>query len=396
MQPGTHVHDAPQYPRSVVCFGGEDWWYHNRGHCDMQFMRQFAKHVPVLYVNSIVIRKPNFSEGPVFWQRLQRKARSIFRGLRQVSERFWVFSPVTAPVHHIPGFRVINDIAIRLQTRGVMRRLTMQKPLVWVNCPGACFAALALPRCGLVYQRTDRFEDFPGIDAHRVSLYDRMLRERADLTFYCNRSLYEEERETCRAALYVEHGVDYERFAQPSSDVALPADIADLPRPIAGFFGAIDTHKFDLDLAVRVAGELPGFSFVFIGEASIDCSALSALPNVSMVGRIPYERIPDYGRVFDVCLMPFKSNAWIEAFSPIKLKEYLALGKPIVTTGFPELSEYAELVYVGEDARRFAECVARAVREDSVSMQQKRRQRVSGHSWESKAQLVVRALAGVR
>ena len=81
----------------VVCFGGEDWWYHNRGHFDMQVMRCLADSVPVLYVNSIGMRAPSPREGRMFLRRIGRKLASMRRGLVRVDERFAVLSPVTPP-----------------------------------------------------------------------------------------------------------------------------------------------------------------------------------------------------------------------------------------------------------------------------------------------------------
>ena len=77
----------------TICFGGEDWWYHNRGHIDMQLMRRFAKRGTLVYVNSLVMQKPNIREGSTFLKKVVRKTRSIFTGLKQSEEGFWVYSP---------------------------------------------------------------------------------------------------------------------------------------------------------------------------------------------------------------------------------------------------------------------------------------------------------------
>ncbi len=377
------------WPANVVCFGGEDWWYHNRGHCDIQFMRQFARHGSVLYINSIVMRKFNVGEGAMFWKRVRRKLKSITRGLVPVDERFTVYSPVTAPVHHWPGARGINQFCLRQQVRWGMRRLGMRRPLVWVNMPAACDTALALPRSGLVYQRTDRFEDHPGVDRERIRAFDRRLKEAADLTFYSNRAFYEEEADQCRRAAYIEHGVDYDQFVAAAEAADPPADVADLPRPIVGFFGGIDSHKFNLPLIAEVARRLPDLTFVFVGKASIDTAPLARLANVHLLDQRAYEEIPRYGAAFDVCVLPFNQNRWIAAMNPIKLKEYLALGKPVVATPFGELSGYAGLVHVADGAEAFAEAVRRALSDNSAEAISARRARVATHSWHRKAEDVL-------
>jgi glycosyltransferase involved in cell wall biosynthesis len=372
-------------PEHVVCFGGEDWWYHNRGHCDIQFMRQYARHSHVLYVNSIVMRKLNLGEGAMFWTRLRRKAKSITRGLVPVDDNFTVYSPVTAPVHHIPGVRGLNRFFLTQQMRVNLRRLRMRRPLMWVNIPAAADTALALPRRGLVYQRTDRYENHPGVDVEQIKRYDRRLKEHADLTFYSNRAFFEEERDQCRNPAYLEHGVEYERFAAAADDPQPPAEIAELPRPRAGFFGGIDAHKFNQPFLVEVARRLPEFTFVLVGQASIDTAPLAELPNVHLLGRRPYDEIPHYGAAFDVCLLPFQQNRWIEAMNPIKLKEYLALGKPVVSTPFGELTAYRDVVHVAQEPESFAAVIRAALATDSAEATRARRARVAAHTWQSKA-----------
>lgn len=369
----------------VLCFGGEDWWYHNRGHCDMQLMRCYARFAPVLYVNSVVMRKPNVREGAMFWRRVRRKLRSIRRGMVRVDDNFRVYSPLTAPVHHLPAARTLNALALRTQMRLAIRRAGLRKPLVWVNCPAASDTALALPRSALVYQRTDRYEDYPGVDREQIARYDSRLKAAADLTFYSSRSLFEQERDACRRAAYVEHGVDLERFTNADREPHIPPELADISHPIAGFFGGIDRHTFDLDLAAAVVERLPEVSFVFVGNASVDCAPLARHPHVHLIDQRPYEQIPHYGKCFDVCLMPWNQNEWIRACNPIKLKEYLALGKPVVSTPFPELAHYDGLVRTATTADEFA-CAIRAFLESPpADLASRARARVAAHSWQAKA-----------
>jgi len=394
LEPVAAANDL-RWPAHIVCFGGEDWWYHNRGHCDIQFMRQYARQSRVLYVNSIVMRKFNVGEGAMFWTRVRRKLKSITRGLVRVEPTFYVYSPVTAPVHHVPGVRGLNRFALTQQVRWTMRRLGMRRPLVWVNIPAACDTALALPRSGLVYQRTDRYEDHPGVDVEQIKRYDRMLKEYADLTFYSNREFYEEEARQCRRAAYVEHGVEYERFVDAADHPGVPADMRDLARPIVGFFGGIDAHKFNLPLAAEVAERLPDLTFVFVGQASVDTAPLARLSNVRLLGQRPYEDIPHYGAAFDVCILPFQQNRWIAAMNPIKLKEYLALGKPVVATPFGELAGYLGVVRVADGAEAFARAIRAALADTLPQDVAARRSRVVRHSWRSKAEDVLSILQEV-
>ena len=377
---------------SVVCFGGEDWWYHNRGHIDMQLMRRFAGAAPVLYVNSVVMRKWNVSEGAVFLARVKRKAASIFRGLRRVEDNFAVFSPVTLPVHHVPLARQANSIALTAQARLAILRLGLKRPLVWVACPAACDTALALARARLAYQRTDRYEEYPGVDRKRIMAYDRALKREADVTFYVNRRMMAEEEGQCRKAVFLDHGVDFERFAAAARSVSVPPEMEGLKAPVVGYFGDIDGHIVDVEMLDSVAGMLPEMTFVFVGSNTADVGALARRSNVVMIPRRPYDVIAHYGKRFDAAIMPWRRNDWIECCNPIKLKEYLALGKPVVSTPFSELAHYDGVVETATGAEEFAMAIRKAIHEDCAAKAEARRERVREYTWESRARLALAAL----
>ncbi len=376
----------------ILCFGGEDWWYHNRGHVDMQLMRRFAKMGTSIYVNSIVMQKPKVGEGKMFFKKLVRKTKSIFTGLKKSDAGFWIYSPFSLPVHHIGWLRPLNTAMLQAQLWFVKRKLRINRPILWVACPAACDVALKLKKHSLIYQRTDRFEEYPNVDATVVSKYDRRLKAEADLTVFANRLLYKEEAKNCKKAIYLDHGVDYKLFAAAENRKEIPIDLKNIKRPIVGFFGGIDEHTSDIALLQRVVDLLPHTSFVFVGKASADITNLNKRKNVWFLGQKPYEQIPHYGKCFDVAIMPWRQNHWIEACNPIKLKEYLALGKPIVSTPFPELKKYLDVVYVAKTSEEFARCIETALKEDNPERVIARRKKVQQETWDSKAEFVLENL----
>lgn len=378
---------------SFICFGGEDWWYHNRAHIDMQLMRRFSRIGTALYVNSIVMRKPNIGDRKGFTEKLVRKTKSILKGLRQSGVGFWVYSPYTLPVQHISWARPFNEAILRYQIRRITRKLRMMAPVMWVACPPACDAAIAMKRGKLVYQRTDRYEDDPHVDRETVLNYDRKLKANADMTVYVNQSLYEEEADQCKNAFFLDHGVDYEMFTSAENNRDVPAEIANIRKPVVGYFGVMADHKFDVEFVSKVADLLPEFSFVFIGSVSQESREMFARDNIHIIPKQPYERIPHFGKCFDVAVLPWRINKWTEAANPIKLKEYLALGKPIVSTpAFTELQSYLDIVYEAATPEDFARSIKKAHSENNAELVRKRRERVAQSSWDSKAELVLRTL----
>jgi GT2 family glycosyltransferase len=376
----------------ICCFGGEDWWYHNRGHIDMQLMRNYAKSGKVLYINSIVMQKPKLAQGRKLIHKVVRKAKSIFRGLRKQGANFWVYSPMSLPLHHIKWASQLNRMLLKGQVVSVLRMLGMRNPVVWVACPAACEAALRMKKAKLAYQRTDRYEEYPNVDVEAIRDYDRRLKKCADLTIFVNRRLYEEESSQCRKAIYLDHGVDYDMFANAENDKEKPDDMKEVSRPIAGFFGGIDDHTSNIGFIEKVIDLLPEVNFVFVGKSSADISRLVLKKNVWMLGQKPYEQIPHYGKCFDVAFMPWRQGRWIEACNPIKLKEYLSLGKPIVSTPFPELAYYRDVTYEAATPQEFANCIEQALAEDNSERIKARREKVANATWESKAKLAMEAL----
>lgn len=373
----------------IICFGDSDWWYHNRGHMDIQLMKRYAKTGSVLYINSIVVRKFNVLEGGMFIRRVKRKLHSIMQGIKPSGvKNMMVYSPFSMPVHHISGARQLNAFVMRSQVRHCMRRLNMEKVIIWVACPGAAEVAIKLPHSKLIYQRSDRYEEFPGVDADQMIRYDRLLKAHADLVIYSNEEFMAQESSQCSKAIYLDHGVDYELFAAAEQDDYIPEKMRQIQHPILGFYGGIDDHTSNIALIEEVADLLPDFSVVLIGSASVDVTGLGSRKNVYMLGQKAYEDIPHYGKCFDVCFMPWQQNEWIMACNPVKFKEYLALGKPIVSTSFSELGGYDGFVEVANDADSFASAVRKVLKENNSELAAARRKRVAGHTWESRAKLV--------
>jgi glycosyltransferase involved in cell wall biosynthesis len=161
--------------------------------------------------------------------------------------------------------------------------------------------------------------------------------------------------------ILVSHGVDYEHFSKAvAHDLPAPADIADLPHPRLGFFGLI-RDWVDLDLLAEVARRRPDWHLVLIGDSAIDLSPYQSLPNMHFLGRKPYAELPAYCQEFDVGLVPFRINELTKAVNPIKLREYLAAGLPVVSTPLPEAKLCGSLVESADEPESFAAAVAKTL-----------------------------------
>ncbi len=378
----------------VICIGGEDWWYHNRGHFDFQIMRRIARKMPVLFVNSLGVRMPtpgtSLDDGRKFIGKIGRKLKSLSNGVTNVENKFWVFSPVMAP--GATGQK-LTAWALAPQIKLAALRAGIQRPLLWIHCPAGAALVGALGAVATVLQRTDRFEAFTEADGTTVGDQIRLLKTAADLVVYAAPHLMQEETGTVTRQLLVTHGVELDRFvADGRSPGRGPADLVALPRPRVGFIGGIDAHTFDPELFLDVANRLPDLQFVLVGGSSLP-EGWCTLPNVRMTGRVPYEVVSRYMAAMDVLIMPWNKSEWIKACNPVKLKEYLAIGRPVVTTEFRALDGWRDVVRVAEDAESFAAAIRAGLAEGfNVG---RVLPRLEKETWDAKADLVLNTLKAV-
>lgn len=372
----------------IICMGGQDWWYHNRGHFDTQILRRLARRWPVLFVNSIAVRMPSLAHKAQFAGRISRKLKSIARGVVNVENDLWVFSPFSVPGQ---TGKKLTGWALAPQIRLAAARAGIHNPLLWIHCPAGADLVDRIPAAAVLFQRTDRFEAYPEADPAIVGAQVAALKARADLTLYAAPHLMHEELGEVRRPLLVTHGVDYDMFAAagraPGPDAA---DIASIPHPRVGFIGGIDRHTFDPDLFTAVARRLPDLSFVLVGACSLP-EGWCPLPNVHLTGRKPYEEVARTMAAMDVLIMPWNQSDWIKACNPVKLKEYLAVGRPIVTTDFPALDGWRAFVRTAAGADDFAAAIRASL--TGAHNAEAARAAVVAEGWDSKAEQVAAAIA---
>jgi len=368
----------------IVCFAGCDWWYHNRGLFCTQVMTRLAKDFRVLFINSLGMRVPSLRKDRSAAEKITRKLKSISHLVRKVSNGMYVFSPISLPFFGSRAGRRLNRSTIFVQVRLVMAALGFTKPIFYIACPPAYEAVKKIERRYLIYGRTDLFEEMPGVNKSYIAALDEELTRSADLVLYVNSGLWRRGIDKNKNSLLIGHGVDFDLFAGAAKSEHIPGDIAAIPRPIIGFFGDISEKTIDMALVEFVAEKLPDMSLVFAGSISADVHRLRRLHNVYLLGQKPYNQIPLYGKEFDVAIMPWNKSKWIRFCNPVKIKEYLALGKPVVSTYYPEIEPYTDLVYIARDYDAFITCIHKAIQEDNQAKVEERRKRVQNETWDNK------------
>jgi glycosyltransferase involved in cell wall biosynthesis len=173
----------------------------------------------------------------------------------------------------------------------------------------------------------------------------------------------------------------------------------DLKNPIVGFIGAI-YDWIDIDLICKLAEAHPDYSILLVGPVNFGKNDLAKHSNILMVGTKRYETLPQYLSYMDVCLIPFKINKLTLASNPIKLYEYLAAGKPVVSTALPEVVNNAShVVLIGKDHADFiqkVEGVVNATPKDDESAKAKRVEFANNNSWDERVQSIKKLLENLR
>ncbi len=183
-------------------------------------------------------------------------------------------------------------------------------------------------------------------------------------------------RETGREPALVRNGVEAERYAARPSRLALEPD-----GKTVGYWGAT-AEWTDIELLMHAARTLPGVRFVLIGDVlRIDVSELKALPNVTMLGRVEYERLPEYLHAFDVCLLPYRVCDYALASDPMKVWEYMSAGKPVVAVRFPEIERLDGLITLTSTREEFVEGIRRGLAERDPEKAAARMEFARANTW---------------
>ncbi|KLN63533.1 glycosyltransferase [Vibrio sp. VPAP30] len=342
----------------IVCFGGADWWYHNKGHFDMKVMRELSKEQKVLFINSVGMRVPTLGKTSNIADKIKRKLKSISRGFVQVEDNFYVYSPI-----YVPGkmLSFLSNLFLKAQVAYITKKLGIRQPLMWVVTP-TISDAIDLKKDNVVYQRTDKNEMLADGDTQFIKKsVDKLIKD-SGLVIYCSKALQNEEHKLAKSTLHVSHGVADVFFDQQLKQ--RETELASTTKPKIMFVGAIDSHTFDIDLLLYSAKQIPDAEFFLVGEVSMGehFSKQSIPKNIHFLGKKSQEEVPAYLHACDVLTMYWQKNEWIKFCSPVKFKEYLTAGKPIVSTFFNGWDEFGTSnIEVTNDYDEFVEHLRTAV-----------------------------------
>lgn len=300
----------------------------------------------VLWVEGSGMRRPSLGSG-ADRSRMAGKVRAALRGVRRAElpagaapaggGGIWVWSPLLLPLPSRAWARGLNGALCAWGARLGAWRLGFRQPVLINYVPVLAGAMRAWPG-RRVYHCVDRWDAFDMYDAAIMARMDERCCRAAGLVIASSRDLETRCRRFTDRVVMIPHGVDHGHFARALMVAERPADLR--AGPLVGFFGLI-SEWLDQDLLIGLARALPDANVVLIGASDVDDSRLRAEPRIAVLGPRPFARLPEYASAFTVGLIPFVVNDLTRAVNPIKLREMLAAGCPVVSTALPEVEEVA-------------------------------------------------------
>ncbi|HKS09918.1 MAG TPA: glycosyltransferase [Pyrinomonadaceae bacterium] len=377
--------------KSIICFGGEDWWYHHP-HSKAHLMRKFASAGnKVIFVNSISMGLPGLAHKDLL-PRIKRKLGSYSKLARQTEEGITVVSPASLPFFGSAAARAVNRRLLSAQIGKLARSRGLTKPILWIAIPTAAEMIGMLDEAAVVYQVSDKYDANTMDHATDPALIRRLHEhaiDAADLVFYSGRKLFNEATRGCERSHLLEQGVDYEHWRRVGDGtVEIAPEVANIPRPRVGYFGAIEPWLVDQELIKRAAQERPEWQWIFIGNKSRGLE-IEDLPNTHFLPPVPYAELPRYAAGFDVCVLPWETEQSFTSYgSAIKVREYLATGKPVVIAPLPEYEAMGDVLRIARTRDEFLRLVEEALSESDPAMKVKRQNAVASGTWDARAEHV--------
>jgi teichuronic acid biosynthesis glycosyltransferase TuaH len=319
---------------------------------------------------------------------------------------------ITHPLKFLPNSfmltRRLNEWMFRRHIRRAARSLGMNHPVLWLNPHSANHTVGRMNESAVLYDITDDWTSLtqsPEL-TRLVQFQDEDLCRRANRVIVCSQHLYDLKSKLLGPAdssrlHLVPNGVDANHYRRVLDDTGpLPPETSHWQRPVYGYTGTIHPDRVDVSLIEAMARSTQG-SVVLVGPNHLSeaiQTKIASLGNVHMPGPVPYARVPDIMRAFDVCVAPHHVTPFTESLNPIKLWEYLAAGKPIVSTDIAGFRSYPEFVAIGKTHDEFLRMMKAALVE-SPDLRERRRQEALAHSWESRVssiEIVIHAAISAR
>ena len=375
---------APARNDITILYFGNDWAAENRT-SSHHVARWLAKRYRVIYVESPGLRAPKGTGRDL--KKLASKVGLFLKGPRPTPEGLSVQTLIQIPLHRFSLVRRCNQLLISATMRLLMLREGVSKPISWFVVPHLAPVVGTLGERLSVYYCIDDYSALPDVDVESIQRMDDELTRKAGVVFVASDTLLEGKRALNPNTHLSPHGVDFDHFVKAQDPAtAIPDDVSALAAkgPVIGFFGLIE-RWIDLDLVAYLADARPSWTFLMIGRVAVPDAEAPKRPNIVYLGRRPYETLPAYGKAFTAAIIPYRLTRQVLHSNPIKLREYLAMGRPIVSVSAPEIDKFADWVAIARTREEYLakldQAVTKGLDREAVDKQTKF---ASGMTWDAR------------
>jgi glycosyltransferase involved in cell wall biosynthesis len=377
----------------------DDWGRHPSS-CQHLIGELLDRH-DVWWVNTIGTRRPRLD------------AATLARGMEKV--RHWLRPAQSRgrgrsrqPLH--PRLHILNPwmwpsfgsaVERRFNRELLARQLTRQiaglpePPIAITNIPIVADLVGLLPVRRWVYYCVDDFAEWPGLDGTTLRNMEESLVERVDTVIAVSRNLQEKLSRQRQPVHLLSHGVDLEHWNQ-GDDLApqiSASPLAGLERPLIMFWGVTD-RRMDVAFLERLSNDLTSGTILLVGPESNPDPSLARLARVVFHPPVPFEQLPEIAQSAQVLIMPYADLPVTRAMQPLKLKEYLAAGKPVVVRELPSTELWADALDLANSPEAFSEAVRKRLESGLPESQQRARARLAEESWAAKSRQFERWIIG--
>lgn len=356
-----------------------------------QMMTRLARNNRVLFVDPPVAYS-NLVIRPSLWKDRLKKTFLWLRGVRQVNNNMYVYypPPLLLQYGHVKNVDSLNQSLITSAIAKTAKRLGFTDPIVWIYHPYAINPKEEFGEKLVCYDCNDDvgfFFCYHFNKRNRLSDMEASLAKRADVVFATSKYLYRIRKEQNPNTHYLPSGVDSELFQQAQSPACKVApELEGIPRPVIGFVGGMVNSKMHWEWIREAAVTKLQWNFVFVGPCVENPpSYIVQQKNILFVGTRAQNLLPSYLKGFDACLIPYQGEDFLRACQPTKAFEYLASGKPVVSSWIPELEDYQEIIRLSRTSGEFIQNIEAALVEgEKEEMIRKYIQASQGWTWEGR------------
>ena len=348
-----------------------------------QLLSRFSERSKVLFV-----------EEPIYAEDVTRPRLDLSQPMPQV-HRAVPLLPATLQGSYDASVGVIRDLLRRQLADDGRLGGEFDRPVQWFYTPMPAPAMIgAFNERAVVYDCMDELSKFRFAPAELIDR-EKLLLSESDVVFAGGHRLMESKAKHHDNVHFFGCGVDVAHFSQARSEsVQVPAEIASLKGRVLGYYGVID-ERLDYELLGRLAAALPEMQLVMVGPVvKVDPRELPQAANIHWLGQRDYSELPACLRGFDVCLMPFALNEATEYINPTKTLEYMAGGKPIVSTAIADvLHHFTPVVSVAHSHDEFIAAVRLAAEAPDAALIERGLEQAAGNAWESIVSRMERIIA---